>query len=290
MSGPPGSGKTLLARALPSILPPMTTSEALETTRIYSVAGMLPKNEPIVARRPFRSPHHTISNAGLVGGGSIPRPGEVSLSNRGVLFLDELPEFGASVLEVLRQPIEDKVVTISRVAGSVTYPANFMLVGAMNPCFCGNFGDPRKACTCTPSMLGRYNKRISGPLFDRIDIFVEVPRVEYEKLNSAATGESSASVRERVVASRRIQQERFAGTTMKANADMGPAEVWQYCQMDEAADALARAAMERLHLSARAYHRTLKLARTIADLAGEDRIGVAHVAEAVQYRQREGAV
>lgn len=287
MSGPPGSGKTLLARALPSILPPMSASEALETTKLYSVAGMLPKDEPLLSTRPFRSPHHTISDAGLVGGGRIPRPGEVSLSNRGVLFLDELPEFGPSVLEVLRQPLEDKVVTITRVQGSVTFPANFMLVGAMNPCFCGNLGDPRKACTCTPSMLGRYKKRISGPLFDRIDIFAEVPRVEYEKLNAAPTGESSKSVRERVIASRRIQQQRFAGTNMKANADMGPSEVWEHCQLNEAADALARAAMERLHLSARAFHRTLKLARTIADLAGEAAIGVAHVAEAVQYRQRE---
>jgi magnesium chelatase family protein len=287
MSGPPGSGKTLLARALPSILPPMSASEALETTKLYSVAGMLPKDEPLLSARPFRSPHHTISDAALVGGGRIPRPGEVSLSNRGVLFLDEMPEFGPSVLEVLRQPLEDKFVTITRVQGSVTFPANFMLVGAMNPCFCGNFGDPRKSCTCTPSMLGRYKKRISGPLFDRIDIFVEVPRVEYEKLNAAPSGESSKSVRERVIASRRIQQQRFAGTNMKANADMGPSEVWEHCQLNEAADALARAAMERLHLSARAFHRTLKLARTIADLAGEAAIGVAHVAEAVQYRQRE---
>lgn len=287
MSGPPGSGKTLLARAVPSILPPLTAPEAIETTKIYSVAGMLPKDAPLVSTRPFRSPHHTISDAGLVGGGRVPRPGEVSLSNRGVLFLDELPEFGPSTLEVLRQPIEDKVVTISRVSGTVTYPANFMMVGAMNPCFCGNFGDPRKACTCTASMLGRYSKRISGPLFDRIDIFVEVPRVEYEKLNSAATGESSASVRERVMVARRVQQARFEGTSLKANADMGPAEVWQHCQLDEPADALARAAMERLQMSARAFHRTLKLARTIADLAGEDRIGVAHLAEAVQYRQRD---
>ena len=287
MSGPPGSGKTLLARALPSILPPLTPAEALETTKVYSIAGRLPKGEPMLATRPFRSPHHTISDAGLVGGGRVPRPGEVSLSHRGVLFLDELPEFAPSVLEVMRQPIEDKVVTISRVSGSVTYPANFMLVGAMNPCFCGNYGDPRKVCTCSPATLSKYQKRISGPLFDRIDIFVEVPRMEYEKLNSAATGESSAGVRERVMAARRVQQKRFEGTGLQANSDMGPSQVWEFCQLDPAAEALARAAMERLHLSARAFHRTLKLARTIADLAGDEGIGVTHVAEAVQYRQRE---
>jgi len=244
---------------------------------------------PLVMARPFRSPHHTISNAGLVGGGRIPKPGEVSLSNRGVLFLDELPEFGPSVLEVLRQPLEDKVVTISRANGSVTYPATFMMVGAMNPCFCGNFGDPRKACTCTPSMLGRYQKRISGPLLDRIDIYVEVPSVAYEKLTGEATGEASATVRERVIASRLRQQERFEGTSLRSNAEMGPSEVWSFCQLNEAADALARAAMERLHLSARAFHRTLKLARTIADLADQPEIGVAHLAEAVQYRQRDAA-
>ena len=286
MTGPPGSGKTLLARALPSILPPLSPEEALETTKLYSVAGMLPNGTPLITTRPFRSPHHTISDAGLVGGGRIPRPGEVSLSNRGVLFLDELPEFGPSVLEVLRQPIEDKVVTISRAHGSVTYSANFMLVGAMNPCFCGNLGDPRKACTCTPSMAGRFQKRISGPLLDRIDIFVEVPRVEYDKLNSEATGEGSSAVRERVIGSRVRQRERFTETDIQSNAEMGPAEVWRYCKLDEGAEALARAAMERLHFSARAFHRTLKLARTIADLATETTIGVAHLAEAVQYRHR----
>ena len=289
MSGPPGSGKTLLARALPSILPPMEPDEALETSRIYSVAGLLPADSPLMARRPFRSPHHTISNAGLVGGGRVPKPGEVSLSHRGVLFLDELPEFGHSVLEVLRQPMEDRVVTISRAHGTVSYPANFMLVGAMNPCLCGNFGDPQKPCTCTPSMVARYQKRISGPLLDRIDMFVDVPRVAYDKLTGAATGDASSVVRERVITARQVQIERFAGTEHRANADMGPAQVWDACPLDEAATGLAKAAMERLHMSARAFHRTLKLARTIADLAGQQHISVAHLAEAIQYRQRDAA-
>jgi magnesium chelatase family protein len=204
-----------------------------------------------------------------------------------VLFLDELPEFGPSVLEVLRQPIEDKVVTISRAHGSVTYPANFMLVAAMNPCFCGNYGDPRKMCSCTPSMVARYQKRISGPLLDRIGIYIEVPSVDYDKLTGEATGETSAAVRERVVQARLRQQERFDGTPLGSNADMGPAEVWRHCRLDDAANGLAKAAMERLHLSARAFHRTLKLARTIADLAGDTEIGLAHLAEAIQYRHRQ---
>ena len=288
MSGPPGSGKTLLARALASVLPPMAPEEALETTKIYSVSGLLPGDAPLLGARPFRAPHHTISNAGLVGGGKTPRPGEVSLSNRGVLFLDELPEFGSHVLEVLRQPLEDKVVTISRAQGSVTYPANFMMVAAMNPCFCGNLGDPKRPCTCTPTMISRYHKRISGPLLDRIDIAIDVPRVEYDKLTGDGTGETSAIVRERVMAARDVQRGRLEGTSLRANADMGPADVRRFCVMDDEATGLARAAMERLSLSARAFHRTLKLARTIADLAGVDTIGLAHLAEAVQYRQRSG--
>lgn len=286
MTGPPGSGKTLLARAMASILPPLTSGEALETTKVYSVAGMLHSGAPLVATRPFRAPHHTISHAGLVGGGRIPKPGEVSLSHRGVLFLDELPEFGHSVLEVLRQPLEDKMVTISRANGSVTYPANFMLVGAMNPCFCGNLGDPKKPCSCSSQLLSRYQKRISGPLLDRMDIFIDVPRVEYEKLTGDATGEPSSDIRERVCGARQAQQARFDDSCAQANADMGPSDVWRHCRLDAAAEEFARAVMERLHFSARAFHRTLKLARTVADLAGAAVIGMPHLAEAVQYRQR----
>ena len=285
MSGPPGSGKTLLARALPSILPPMTRQEALDVTKIYSVSGLLPASSPLITERPFRSPHYTISNAGLVGGGRLPRPGEITLSHRGVLFLDELPEFGHTVLEVLRQPIEDKVVTISRAQGTVTFPANFMMVAAMNPCPCGFASDPVKQCTCTPSAVSRYKKRISGPLLDRIDLFVEVPRVEYEKLVAATDAETSAQVGERIKLARQRQRDRFEGTPLIANGEMGPVEVWRFCQVDESAKGLLQAAMKQMHLSARGYHRILKLSRTIADLAAADTIEVAHLAEALQYRQ-----
>ncbi len=288
MSGPPGSGKTLLARALPSILPRMTRQEALEVTKIYSVSGMLPAASPLVTERPFRAPHYTISSAGLVGGGRMPRPGEITLSHRGVLFLDELPEFGHAGLEVLRQPLEDKVVTISRAQGSITYPANFMLVAAMNPCPCGFYGDPVKQCVCNPGAVDRYRKRISGPLLDRFDIFVEVPRVEYEKLVQPARAETSAQVRQRVERAREVQRQRFAGTSLVANAEMGPVEVWSYCQVDESARGLLQAAMKQMHLSARGFHRILKLSRTIADLAGAETIGIAHLAEALQYRPASG--
>jgi magnesium chelatase family protein len=283
MSGPPGAGKTLLARALPSILPSMTSGEALEVTKVYSVSGLLPSDRPLISQRPFRSPHHTISNAGLVGGGRQPRPGEISLSHRGVLFLDELPEFGHSVLEAIRQPLEDRVVTVSRAQGSVTFPANFMLVGAMNPCPCGFWGDPTKECTCSPLTIIRYQKRMSGPLLDRIDIFADVPRVEYEKLADDALGELSEQVRQRVEKARARQQERFAGTRLICNAEMTPVEVRQYCQgvLEDGAKSLLR-----LALSARSFHRVLKLARTIADLAGSEAITTPHVAEALQYRQR----
>ena len=285
-SGPPGSGKTLLARSLPTILPLMSSQEPLEVTKIYSVAGLLPPDTPLITQRPFRSPHYTISNAGLVGGGRWPHPGEITLSHRGVLFLDELPEFGHNVLEVLRQPLEDKTVTISRAQGSLTFPANFMLVGAMNPCPCGFYGDPQKECTCSTSLISRYQKRISGPLLDRIDMFVEVPRVEYEKLVDDSRAERSEQVRQRVGRARDLQRDRFHGLTLASNAEMGPVEVWKFCQVDDSAKSLLQTAMKQLNLSARAFHRILKLSRTIADLAGADTIGIAHLAEALQYRPR----
>jgi magnesium chelatase family protein len=287
MVGPPGSGKTLLARCLPSILPPMTPEEALEVTKIYSVAGLLPEGSPLITRRPFRAPHYTISHAGLVGGGALPRPGEITLSHRGVLFLDELPEFGHSVLEVLRQPIEDRVVTISRAHGSISYPANTMLVAAMNPCQCGFHGDSRRACECPPGAVMRYQRRISGPMLDRIDIFVDVPRVDYDKLELPPDGEGSATVRARVESARRFQLRRFAGTRLNSNSEMGPREVWSYCQVEgQTTRGLLRQAMNQLSFSARAYHRVLKVARTIADLDDSARIEASHLGEALQSRPR----
>jgi len=296
MSGPPGAGKTLLARALPGILPRMSIDEALDVTRIYSVADQLPPDTPLIQSRPFRAPHHTISHAGLVGGGHIPHPGEISLAHRGVLFLDELPEFGQRVLEVLRQPIEDKIVTISRANGTLTFPANFQLVAAMNPCPCGYYGDPYRACTCSQGTVTKYQKRISGPLLDRIDIHVEVPRVDYDKLSDNRLGEPSAVIQARVEKARQIQRKRFEtlaanpeanGTQpVTCNADMTPAEVRQFCALDDTCRNLMRAAMSQFQLSARAYHRVLKLARTIADLAGAEQIGPSHLAEALQYRPR----
>ena len=286
MTGPPGSGKTLLARSLPSILPPMTNEEALDVTKIYSVSGLLPPDTPLMTQRPFRSPHHTTSNVGLVGGGHWPKPGEISLSHRGVLFLDELPEFGHSLLELLRQPMEDKVVTISRAQGSATFPANFMLIGAMNPCPCGYYGDPLKECTCSPGLVSRYQKRISGPFIDRVDIFVEVPRIDYEKLADERLGEQSEKVQARVKATRYQQQERFTGTKLTCNAEMTPPEVREFCQVEESAQSLLKAAMNQLNLSARAFHRILKLARTIADHENANIIKAPHLAEAIQYRPR----
>lgn len=288
MIGPPGVGKTLLARALPGILPTMSLIEALEVTRIYSVADLLPHDKPLIRVRPFRAPHHTISEAGLVGGGSWPRPGEVSLAHRGVLFLDELPEFGQHTLEVLRQPIEDKQVTISRAKVTLSFPANFMLVGAMNPCPCGFFGDPVRECTCSPAVVRRYQQRLSGPLLDRVDIHVDVPRVDYDKLTDDRRGESSATIRERVEIARQRQRHRFKQETrLQSNADMGPSDIRQYCRPDPAGQQLLNTTLRQMQLSARAYHRILKLSRTIADLADCDTIEITHLAEAIQYRPRK---
>lgn len=287
MTGPPGAGKTLIARAAPSIMPKMSLTEALEVTKIYSVAGMLPSETPLMLQRPFRAPHHTTSMVGLVGGGRWPKPGEVSLAHRGVLFLDELPEFQGAALEVLRQPLEDGVVTISRATGTITMPANFMLIGAMNPCPCGFFEDPVRDCTCTTTSILKYQKKISGPLMDRIDIHAHVPRIEFDKLAGAAPSEPSSAVRGRVEAARQVQAQRFAGTALICNGDMGPAEVRQFCRLDAAGENLMRMAMAKMHLSARAFHRLLKLARTIADLAAQPDIRPEQVAEALQYRPRE---
>lgn len=287
LSGPPGAGKTLMARALPGILPQMSIEEALEVTRIYSVSGLLPSGSGLIAHRPYRSPHHTTSHAGLVGGGQWPRPGEISLAHRGVLFLDELPEFSHKVLEVLRQPMEDKQVTISRAQGSLTFPANFMLVGAMNPCPCGHYGNPREECTCSRGAIDRYQKRISGPLLDRFDIHVDVPAVEPDKLTDDRRGEPSSALQARVEESRQRQRQRFADYEhLQSNADMGPGEIKMFCTPDAAGQKLLKAALQQMKLSARGYHRTLKLARTIADLAGSDQIEVPHLAEAIQYRPK----
>lgn len=287
MIGPPGSGKTMLARRLPTILPDLTLDEALETTKIHSVAGVLPQNTALIANRPFRTPHHTISDAGLIGGGAYPRPGEVSLSHHGVLFLDELPEFKKQVLEVMRQPLEDGVVTISRAAMTLTYPAKFMLAAALNPCPCGYHGDTHHKCSCTPMQIQRYMSRISGPLMDRIDIHIEVPAVKFEELEKNERGEGSAELRARVLKARAVQTDRFKDETkykVYCNAHMGSELLTGYCGIDKEGKQLLKTATEKLGLSARAYDRIRKVARTIADLEGERTIQTHHLSEAIQYR------
>jgi len=287
LSGPPGTGKTLLARALPSILPKLTVDEVLEITKIYSVSGLLNLNKNLITIRPFRSPHHTTSGVALVGGGSTPRPGEISLAHRGVLFLDELPEFSRSVLENLRQPLEDGVVTVSRASGTVTFPAQFTLVAAQNPCPCGYFSDPTKACICSPSQIMKYQKKISGPLLDRIDLCVEVGRVEYDKLSSDAVGETSAEVQARAQKARDIQSARFKKQKdVKTNSEMTIKEIKEFCRLEKEGQAFMKAAVIKMYLSARSYHRILKLARTIADLENSADLKVNHLAEALQYRPK----
>jgi magnesium chelatase family protein len=284
MLGPPGAGKTMLAKRVPTIMPTLTAAESIETTRIYSALGRLDPGQPLMARRPFRAPHHTISNAGLVGGGSTPTPGEISLSHHGVLFLDELPEFNRQTLEVLRQPLEDGHVTISRALNSTTFPAEFMLIAALNPCPCGYRNDPRRDCHCTPPQIERYMSKISGPLLDRIDIHIEVPAVDFKELRSQSPGTSSAEMREQVVAARAIQARRFARSRVRQNAHMSTRQIREHCRLDDACHKLLESAVNEMGLSARAHDKVLRVARTIADLDAAETIGPAHITEAINYR------
>ncbi len=283
--GPPGTGKTMLSKRLPTILPPLTLAESLETTRIYSASGELPAGTPLLARRPVRSPHHSASGPAMVGGGTIPKAGEVSLAHHGLLFLDEFPEFPRSILETLRQPLEDGVVTIARAHASICFPANFMLVAAMNPCPCGYFTDPNKPCKCSPNQIDKYLSRISGPLIDRIDIHIEVPPVPFRELRSTREGSDSASLREQVLRTRAIQHRRFGENSTTLNGRMGPRQLRKYCQIDQAGERLLKQALSELGLSARAHDKILRVARTIADLAGEENIQSDHITEAIMYRR-----
>jgi len=290
MSGPPGTGKTLLARAVPTILPEMTKEEALEVTKIYSIAGLLPSDKPLITTRPFRTPHHSASAPALVGGGTFPRPGEISLSHRGVLFLDELPEFPRTILENLRQPLEDGIVTISRAQGTLTFPAQFTLIASMNPCPCGYLNDPEHDCSCSPSQIIKYQKKISGPLLDRIDLCIEVPRIKFDKLSGEELEESSEEIQKRVEAARQVQKRRFQDKDLISNSEMNSQLVKEFCPTDDATINLLKTAVSQFNLSARSYYKILKVARTIADLEGKENIESMHVAEALQYRPKHNMV
>ncbi|NTV40653.1 MAG: YifB family Mg chelatase-like AAA ATPase [Candidatus Moranbacteria bacterium] len=284
LNGPPGSGKTLLAKTMPTILPRLTFAESLEITKIFSVAGKLKRGQGLIVERPYRSPHHSASGISLVGGGTYPRPGEISLAHRGVLFLDEFAEFPKSVLENLRQPLEDGIITISRAKGSLLFPAKFVLIAAMNPCYCGNATDPEKMCICTPAQIVRYKQKISGPILDRIDLHIEVPRLSFDKLEEKNRGESSLDIRNRVESARKIQAKRFQNLKIITNSEMSADQIKTFCELDEQSKNLLRGAVSAMKLSARGYHRIIKIARTIADLAGAEKIGQMHIAEAIQYR------
>lgn len=287
MSGPPGSGKSMLSKAIPTIMPPMTKEEAFEVTKLYSIAGITDKKQPLIIQRPFRSPHHSASPVALVGGGSLPKPGEISLANRGVLFLDEFPEFSRALIENLRQPLEDGEVSISRANGTLIFPAKFMLIAAMNPCPCGNATDPQKECICTPNQINQYKKKLSGPILDRIDLQIEVPRLKFEKITQEKLSEKSSEIRQRIIKARDIQNKRFRKSGIFTNSEMNNQDLKKFCSIGDPEKDLLREAIHKMHFSPRTYYRLLKVARTIADLKGEEKITVPHLAEAIQYKFRE---